>query len=218
MADAGRDSDVPALEELSEIHLEDDDGNPEGAGAVVPVVDKVYHIPGELNIADKLTRGTVDWIEEQMGKDSEWQQGPDFLKLPRPEWPLSRNFVPEVPESRSKYLKMMSINTNPMEKLVRRLYKVKEVMAKHSSYDRAKDIIARASAAASLSNFTQEKILKPTVLDYQNAKYLMDLASMDDVFEMMKNSKDHHLKRNKRTHSLQSLVKSNSLASRPFLK
>ena len=40
------------------------------------------HIPGELNVADDLTRGLK---AEQL--DGRWQHGPEFLLKPKSEWP-----------------------------------------------------------------------------------------------------------------------------------
>lgn len=49
-----------------------------------PVTDW-WWIPGDLNIADIITRGsTTDDLKE----GSTWQNGPDFLKLPVDEWPM----------------------------------------------------------------------------------------------------------------------------------
>lgn len=43
-----------------------------------------HHIPGEYNIADKLSRGTsVDGLE------GDWRHGPAFLRLPEEQWPRS---------------------------------------------------------------------------------------------------------------------------------
>lgn len=42
-------------------------------------------IPGSLNIADIITRGTD---AENLNESSEWQIGPTFLSLPEEEWPL----------------------------------------------------------------------------------------------------------------------------------
>ena len=42
-------------------------------------------IEGKLNIADILTRGASP---EELNEESEWQQGPEFLKLPETDWPM----------------------------------------------------------------------------------------------------------------------------------
>lgn len=44
-----------------------------------------WWIPGDLNIADIITRGGTP---EDLKEDSTWQTGPGFLKLPVEEWPI----------------------------------------------------------------------------------------------------------------------------------
>ena len=46
-----------------------------------------YWIASQQNIADWLTRGKR---REEIDGNSPWQKGPDFLRLPEAEWPLSR--------------------------------------------------------------------------------------------------------------------------------
>lgn len=48
-------------------------------------VEDWWWIPGELNIADILTRGATP---ENLNEGSEWQKGPLFLKRPLEEWPI----------------------------------------------------------------------------------------------------------------------------------
>lgn len=47
-------------------------------------VENWMWIPGELNIADLLTRGAAP---EDLTEGSVWQDGPEFLKRPVEEWP-----------------------------------------------------------------------------------------------------------------------------------
>lgn len=54
------------------------------------VVEDLQHIPGPLNPADLATRNACS--AEDVGGGSLWQQGPEFLKSPRSEWPISRDF------------------------------------------------------------------------------------------------------------------------------
>ena len=44
--------------------------------------DQWRHVPGELNVADDISRGIP--ALQQIGR---WKYGPDFLKLPEEEWP-----------------------------------------------------------------------------------------------------------------------------------
>ena len=55
------------------------------------VVQPVMHVPGTLNPADIATRATAQPEDVMQGRM--WQNGPDYLLLPRTEWPLSRNFL-----------------------------------------------------------------------------------------------------------------------------
>ena len=66
------------------------------------VVDKVNYL------ADYPTRGNLTWQQIQ----DMWQTGPDFLMLPRPAWPTSRDFVPTLPaeERRKRYLEASVLN------------------------------------------------------------------------------------------------------------
>ena len=41
------------------------------------------HIPGEQNVADDVSRGIA--VTELSGR---WQTGPEFLRLPKEQWPL----------------------------------------------------------------------------------------------------------------------------------
>ena len=44
------------------------------------------HIPGELNVADDVSRGLP--VQELEGR---WRQGPDFLCQPESEWPVDKS-------------------------------------------------------------------------------------------------------------------------------
>ena len=54
-------------------------------------VEKVHHVAGDLNSADILTRGNASLTD--IGPDSPWQRGPNFLRYGRALWPVYRNFV-----------------------------------------------------------------------------------------------------------------------------
>ena len=59
------------------------------------IVDPIYHTPGEENPADLSTRGLAKPDEVNFG--SQWQDGPDYLKEERDTWPISRDFIRQVP-------------------------------------------------------------------------------------------------------------------------
>ena len=60
----------------------------------VEILEETLKVPGELNPADICTRGKATLSD--VTKDSEWQGGPGFLRLPRDMWPLT---VPDDPEA-----------------------------------------------------------------------------------------------------------------------
>ena len=54
-----------------------------------------YWVESEHNIADCLTRGKKP---SDIGLKSIWQKGPEFLKQPENEWPITRNYLePQLP-------------------------------------------------------------------------------------------------------------------------
>ena len=71
-------------------------------------VDLVQHTPGVENPADWPTRGNLEW--SKMGLNSEYQLGPPYLRLQRPEWHVSRSFVSNIPveERRKKFMEPLS--------------------------------------------------------------------------------------------------------------
>ena len=60
------------------------------------IVDPILHVPGPLNPADIPTRACSTGKDVQA--DSIWQSGPDYLSLPRYNWPFSREFLDYMPE------------------------------------------------------------------------------------------------------------------------
>ena len=58
---------------------------------ICPVEDLMY-VKSELNIADIGTRSAGKL--KDMGLNTAWQRGPEFLCLPRDKWPVGRDFLP----------------------------------------------------------------------------------------------------------------------------
>ena len=58
----------------------------------------LQHIAGNLNPADLPTR--TNCTAKDVEKDTPWQNGPSFLKLPRDQWPVSRDFKTKIPEDK----------------------------------------------------------------------------------------------------------------------
>ena len=54
-------------------------------------VEDIQHMVGSLNPADLGTRGKAK--PSGLGIGSFWQQGPDFLRLRRDLWPISKEFL-----------------------------------------------------------------------------------------------------------------------------
>ena len=59
-------------------------------------VHPVMHVSGSLNPADIATRANSK--PGDVMQHSPWQRGPDFLYLPRTDWPMSREFLNYIPE------------------------------------------------------------------------------------------------------------------------
>ena len=57
--------------------------------------EPLQHIPGNLNPAHLPTR--TNYNPKDVEKGTTWQNGPDFLKLPRDQWPVSRDFKTKIP-------------------------------------------------------------------------------------------------------------------------
>ena len=53
----------------------------------------IQYIPSKENIADLATRSETSL--SMLGPDSLWQTGPNWLSLPRLQWPASRSFAKE---------------------------------------------------------------------------------------------------------------------------
>ena len=53
----------------------------------------IQHVHSKENIADIATRSETSL--SMLGPDSLWQTGPNWLSLPRQQWPASRSFAKE---------------------------------------------------------------------------------------------------------------------------
>ena len=73
---------------------------------LVPLED-IHFVPGELNPADIPTRG--DSKLQDIGPNSLWQIGPQFLSLPRDQWPITREFIREpIPDEEKRHVKAVA--------------------------------------------------------------------------------------------------------------
>ena len=65
-----------------------------------------YWIEGNLNIADITTRGCH---ASELHRESTWQVGPDFMKLPESEWPVRQDTkIEALPERRKQFVGAIS--------------------------------------------------------------------------------------------------------------
>ena len=151
-----------------------------GTGTDV-MVDPVFHTPGARNIADLGTRGKAKIEDIQSG--SEWQSGPAYLRRPRHEWPVSREFTRFVPkeERRSKFYDQLNAI------LKQQTTRFARVMAYSDSLDKVRGIMARFIKASVERD--RMAIIKPLVVeDYEKADYIMKVIAMKDTVELMKAS------------------------------
>ena len=104
-----------------------------------PQVDLIQHIPGTLNTSDISTRGHATY--QDVAEDSEWINGPSFITKDRSTWPMSRDFIREIPdkEKRSRMFKL--INSKQVEIPVAGT--LMHLLGSISSYDVLRGIFAR---------------------------------------------------------------------------
>merc|ERR1712101_17096 len=63
-------------------------------------VHPLYHWPGESNVADLGTKGRAEARDVIQGSD--WQDGPELTRYPVERWPITRDFVREIPEEEKR--------------------------------------------------------------------------------------------------------------------
>ncbi|KAJ8018338.1 hypothetical protein HOLleu_43725 [Holothuria leucospilota] len=71
-------------------------------GEIQNLTDPVqwFHVPGEFNVADEVSRGiSVNRLKDR------WKQGPNFLSLPEDKWPLSKSEPDQVSDFEKRNLK-----------------------------------------------------------------------------------------------------------------
>ena len=76
-------------------------------------MEDFHYIPGKINPADIATR--EDGMLEDIGIESEWQS-PTFLRKPREDWPLVRDFRKRDPpqeELRKNFSSFLAVKINP---------------------------------------------------------------------------------------------------------
>ena len=159
-------------------------------------VEPVHWIKSEDNSSDILTRGTA--TADDIGPTSVWQNGPDFFRLPRHMWPVSREFISDpkskIPAEETKlpgdYLRVAIIKgesekekSSELPKLIR---DVNSILSKSNDMEYCKRVLARAIKSwGKGSSDEREKKLRenPTRDDLMKAERLILLVSMKETDE-----------------------------------
>ena len=134
-------------------------------------VDPVFHIAGTDNVADLATRGAAS--VRSISSGSVWQDGPSYLQGSRKFWPISRQFLRQIPteEQRNKFCNLVS------DLDLKNLMKIGKILYYSDSLDKVRGILARIiKASGKMSREAIENGL--TVKDYEKADHLMMLISM----------------------------------------
>merc|ERR1711888_15945 len=75
-------------------------------------VNPLHHWPGESNVADLGTKGRAEAQDVIQG--SAWQEGPKPTRYPVEEWPISRDFVREIPEEEKRASPYVNHNSHSL--------------------------------------------------------------------------------------------------------
>ena len=138
------------------------------------LIDRLQHTPGPSNISDLGTRGNCTTAD--IGPGTEWQTGPAYLTTHRSHWPLSRDFIREIPEEekRNKAYKLIStISVTADTGLL-------SILSRVGKWDTARGAYARV-IRAHLRNDDQSIFLPLTAEDYVKADHLLYLFSMPET-------------------------------------
>ena len=167
---------VSALEELQEEEISSEE---------MTTIDQLWHTPGDKNPADLPTRGMALWTELDRG--STWQKGPDYLRLPRQTWPLSRNFIPSdhIPkeESRSKFFKILNSIQIPRSKF----NSWRNVMSFSNNLQTVRGIIARL-IKMEIFRDKEKGRLDLSVADYEAADRMLAWLAVPDTIQLSLNA------------------------------
>ena len=109
------------------------------------LVDPILHVPGLLNPADIPTRGNT--TPDEVREGSTWQNGPDYLRLPRYNWPFSREFLDVLPDSemRAPRAAFKLVATAPWECCLGTKLSglISDIMLRSNCYSKTTNVIAR---------------------------------------------------------------------------
>ena len=148
-------------------------------------LEEVHYISGELNPADIPTRG--DTKLEDIGPSSLWQIGPNFLSLPRDQWPVTRDFVrSSIPDEERRHAKAIvtaafaavivkdpeSINIHPTYKVL------SSILEYNDSLDSRKRVVALVLRGWKLGKTEEILAAPPSVDELVQAEKLILAHSM----------------------------------------
>ena len=159
------------------------------------VVDHFQHTPGVVNPADWPTRGNLDW--EKMQEGEEYQLAPSYVRQDRSTWPVSRDFVTDVPveERRKKFADIQhSVNffhRAYVHSLTAKsdvwpiLRKAHMVMGRCDGFLKVKSIMARICRVFRLQEISAiYDVLE--VRDLAEAEWFFALATMKSLTDSLK--------------------------------
>ena len=142
-------------------------------------VEGVFHIAREHNISDMATHPGVKASE--IGPESIWQKGPNFLVSPRESWPITKEKtecdVPEI-ELRSKRMNVFASTTVPQGLSSSLQDIIKNSLNYSDSFVKVQSILARIIRGSILEKnhdfvnereFVKEQVSEPLTPDLLNA-------------------------------------------------
>ena len=171
----------PALCEL-------EDNEIAGLEAEGTVVDKVQYLPGPQNPADWPSRGNKEFHELDL--NSEWQQGPAFLRQKRENWPFSIDFLPSLPaeERRKRFSEVAVLNkfiTKPKAETNDPVLfeSVWRIMLKYTDITRAQAIVARVYRSSRLGD--RSEVLNLENKDLDAGLFLMQFVAQRNSLDTL---------------------------------
>ena len=159
-------------------------------------VENLTHVPGPLNPADIGTRPGVRLSE--LGLHSLWQEGPEFLKLGRKEWPLTEAVEGNIPREEvrtqaASFLLEATTKKSGSEKRDGRtttwmLEMAEESLVEATSWSTAQGALARR-IRATFSQRREDILVEPTPRERDMAARLQLLVTAPSAIKAMEDGK-----------------------------
>ena len=151
-------------------------------------VEEVLHIGTELNPSDLPTRGLA--TPNQIQPESIWQQGPQFLQEERENWPVSRDFISNLPEEihRVKLAQFFTdFNLLPFNLNAKRLLLISLTQLYSDNINKVTGIVARLLNGwkSNIENARNQ----PSVKDLEEARILLLRVNQVLVLQKYKQKK-----------------------------